>query len=155
MKEFENLGFEMEDVGSAGYKFDYEGMHFLYMHNGDDEDFFSIALPGFYDYEEEKAAAYCMVAEKINSTLKYVKAYTLGDSMWLFYERELFGGEDMEALIQSMVMRLEAGAMFACKTVEEVEASFAKAADGTDDADGTTDAANAATGGESDNDDDE
>ena len=31
----------------------------------------------------------CALLEKINSTLKYIKAYMLGNSVWLFYEREL------------------------------------------------------------------
>ena len=31
----------------------------------------------------------CALLEKINSTLKYIKAYIVGNRVWLFYEREL------------------------------------------------------------------
>lgn len=122
LEAFANLGFLLKDTDGSGYVFDYEGMHLVYMYNEIDEEFFTIALPGFYDYEESKSAQYYTLAEKINSTLKYVKAYTLSDSMWLFYERELFGEEDLEPIIQHMVMRLEHGLMFARKAIEEIEA---------------------------------
>ena len=31
----------------------------------------------------------CALLEKINSTLKYIKACIVGNRVWLFYEREL------------------------------------------------------------------
>ena len=36
---FKALGFEMEELEGFGYGFEYEGKHFLYMYNEDDEDF--------------------------------------------------------------------------------------------------------------------
>ena len=59
--------------------------------------------------------------EKINSTLKYVKAYLFGSSVWMFYERELFDGEDLPLLISRVILRLEAGLQFARKTIAEIE----------------------------------
>ena len=53
-----------------------------------------------------------MLMDKLNSTLKYVKANKLGDSMWLFYERELYGGEDLEKLVSRMILHLEAAMSF-------------------------------------------
>lgn len=50
--------------------------------------------------------------DKLNSTLKYVKTNKLGDGMWLFYERELYGGEDLEKLLSRMILHLEAGINF-------------------------------------------
>jgi hypothetical protein len=50
--------------------------------------------------------------DKLNSTLKYVKANKLGDSMWMFYERELYGGEDWEKLVSRMILHLEAAMSF-------------------------------------------
>lgn len=132
LEAFANLGFKLEDADGAGYVFDYEGMRFLYMPNDEDEEFFTIALPGFHDYDEEHIGQYCALTEKINSTLKYIKAYTLGGSMWLFYERELFGGDNFEELIPRMIFRLEAGLLFARKAIEEIDTSF----DQEDDDDG-------------------
>ena len=59
--------------------------------------------------------------EKINSTLKYVKAYLFGDSVWMFYERELLGGEDLQLVISRMILHLEAGLQFARKAIAEIE----------------------------------
>ena len=84
LEAFENLGFKMQPAESAGFIFEYEGNKFLYMSHNNDEEFFSISLPSFYDFEEDNATIYNALSEKINSTLKYVKAYTLGNSMWLF-----------------------------------------------------------------------
>lgn len=133
LEAFANLGFRLEDADGIGYVFDYENIRFLYMLNEDDESFFTIALPGFYEYDENKPGVYCALEEKINSNLKYVKAYTLAQHMWLFYERELFGEEDLEQIIPRMILHLEAGLMFARKTIDELETSFAEDTDETAD----------------------
>ena len=41
---FKALGFEMEELEGFGYGFEYEGKHFLYMYNEDDEDFLNLAV---------------------------------------------------------------------------------------------------------------
>lgn len=122
LEAFENLGFKMQPAESAGFIFEYEGNKFLYMSHNNDEEFFSISLPSFYDFEEDNATIYNALSEKINSTLKYVKAYTLGNSMWLFYERELLGEDDFEKLIYHMIMHLDAALLFARRTIDELEA---------------------------------
>lgn len=118
---FENLGFNLEDNESLGYHFYYEGINFLYMYNEDDEDFLNISVPGIYDLEEDNKEDYDELKEKINSTLKYVKAYTLGDSLWLFYERDLLGNEDVEEVIRCMILHLAAALMFARDSIEKIE----------------------------------
>ena len=60
---------------------------------------------------------------KINSTLKYIKAYELSKSIWLFYERELLGNEDLVKVISHMILHLEAGLMFSRKTLAEIKAN--------------------------------
>ena len=67
----------------------------------------------------------CALLEKINSTLKYIKAYMLGNSVWLFYERELFGEEDLMTVISRMILHLEAGFVFARKVMAEIEKTMA------------------------------
>ena len=63
----------------------------------------------------------CALLEKINSTLKYVKAYMLVNSVWLFYEREILGEEDLMTVISRMILHLEAGLVFARKAMAEIE----------------------------------
>ena len=118
---FENLGFNLEDNESLGFSFNYEGIYYLYMYNEDDEDFLNISVPGIYDLEEDNKENYDALKEKINSTLKYVKAYTIGNGLWLFYERELLGNEDLEDVIRHMVLHLAAALMFARDSIEKIE----------------------------------
>lgn len=117
---FENLGFNLEDNESLGYSFNYEGINYLYMHNEDDEDFLNISVPCIYDLEEDNKK-YEELKEKINSTLKYVKAYTLGKGLWLFYERDLLGNEDLEEVIRHMILHLAAALMFARDSIEKID----------------------------------
>ena len=117
---FDNLGFNLEDNESLGYHFYYEGINFLYMYNEDDEDFLNISVPGIYDLKENNKEDYNALKEKINSTLKYVKAYTLGDSLWLFYERDLLGNEDVEEVIR-MILHLAAALIFARDSIEKID----------------------------------
>lgn len=95
---FKNLGFEMEDLEELGYGFEYEGIHYLWMANND-EDFLNIAVPAIFDMADTNELEFYQVMDKLNSTLKFIKVNELGNSMWMFYERELFGGEDFEQLL--------------------------------------------------------
>lgn len=112
LEAFKALGFEMEELEGMGYGFQYEGKHFLYMYNEDDEDFLNISLPGVLDIDDENNTTFYHVMDKLNGILKYVKAYKLNGSMWLFYERELFGGEDLKQVLSRMILHLEAALMF-------------------------------------------
>ena len=129
---FKALGFEMEDMEGLGYGFEYEGKHFLYMYNEDDEDFLNLALPAVLDIDDENNVAFYQVMDKINGTLKYVKANKLNDSMWLFYERELFDGEDLKQILSRMILHLEA---------EEESEDASEVTDNDDDSDGKEDVA--------------
>lgn len=119
-----NLGFKLkEENDGTSYGFSYEGLNLLYMYNENDEDFLNISLPGILEVEEDKFLQTCALLEKINSTLKYVKAYILGGDVWMFYERELLGGEDLMIVISRMILHLEAGLKFARKAMKEIEES--------------------------------
>lgn len=124
LEAFDNLGFKLEKEEGTGYSFSYEGVNLLYMYNENGEDFLNIALPGIMEVEENKTLLICALLEKINSTLKYVKAYMLGGSVWLFYERELSGDEDLMKVISRMILHLEAGLVFARKATVEIEESL-------------------------------
>ena len=123
-KALTKLGFKPEPVEDCGYCFGYEGMKLLYIHNEDDEDFLNISLPGIYSIEEGKMAQYCALAEKLNSALKYVKAYAFGDSMWLTYERKLFDGENLEKNLLHIILSMEGAHLFALKAIADIEANF-------------------------------
>lgn len=103
---FEALGFELNEVGESGYHFSYEGIHYLWLPNAD-EDFLNIVIPNVADKDGVDELMYYKVMDKLNSTLKYTKANTVGDNMWLCYERELVGETDFEELIRHVILHLE------------------------------------------------
>ena len=121
LEAFAELGFKLEQMDDFGYGFSYEGTNFIFMPNADDEEFLNICVPGIYDLEEESPLTFIELMNKINSTLKYIKAYELGKSIWLFYERELFGDEDLAKVISRMILHLEAGLMFYRKAMAEIK----------------------------------
>ena len=137
LEAFRDLGFKLEEEEGMGYCFNYEGLNLLYMYNENDEEFLNIALPGIVEVEEDNMLQICALLEKINSTLKYIKAYILGNSVWLFYERELIvpreqmgegqlcGEEDLMTVISRMILQLEAGLVFARKAMAEIEETMA------------------------------
>ena len=150
LEAFRELGFKLEEEEGMGYCFNYEGLNLLYMYNENDEEFLNIALPGIVEVEDDKMLQICALLEKINSTLKYIKAYILGNSVWLFYERELIeqreqsrtcsdyaesrekktegqlcGEEDLMTVISRMILHLEAGLVFARKAMAEIEETMA------------------------------
>lgn len=123
LEAFAELGFKLEQMDDFGYGFSYEGTNFIFMPNSDDEEFLNICVPGIYDLDEESPLTFIELMNKINSTLKYIKAYELGKSIWLFYERELFGDEDLAKVISRMILHLEAGLMFSRKAMAEIKSN--------------------------------
>lgn len=110
------LGFELDDTGDVGFGFNYEGKHYLYLYNENDEDFLNISLPAVLSIDDDDNMDVYKIMDFLNSSLKYVKAYKIKDSVWLFYERELFGGEDLKQLLSHMILHLEAGITFLRRT---------------------------------------
>ena len=108
LNTLQELGFLVEEMDDCGYGFRYEGLNYLYMPNDNDEDFLSLSLPGVFDMEDAGETTGLRLSERLNSSLKYVKAYWINGNLWLFYERELYGGEDMKRLVSRMVLHLEA-----------------------------------------------
>lgn len=134
LEAFRDLGFKLEEMEDVGYGFTYEGLTLLYMYSENDEGFLSISLPCIIEAEEDRMLEVCALMEKINFTLKYVKAYIQSNSVWLVYERELLGGEDLTTVISHMVLHLEAGFGFARKAMAEIEETVANGSSGKDDA---------------------
>lgn len=121
LETLNSLGFSLTEVGTLDYAFKYEGINFLYMYNEDDEKFLNLSIPGIYDLDKEDIIKYYTLCEKINSTLKYVKAYTFNDNLWLFYERELFENDDLEELLSRMIHELTIALLVVRNTIQKME----------------------------------
>jgi hypothetical protein len=104
------LGFETKDF-EIGYGFEFEGSHFLYLPS-DDEQFLSIALPSVHEFDEENELEGYKLMNKVNRQMKYVKATRINGDIWLFFERNLLGDEDLKEVLQQMIFSLEAAHFF-------------------------------------------
>jgi len=109
---FKALGFGMEELDETAYGFHYEGKSYLFLPNAEDENFLNIALPCVLEADDVDETVFNEAMEKMNSTLKYVKTYRAFGGMTIFYERELFGDEDLERVISRMILHLESGLYF-------------------------------------------
>lgn len=107
LEAFKALGFVLDELDALGYGFQYEGNKYLYMYNENDEGFLNIVLPITMDDDEGNDMSFYQVMDKINGALKYIKAYKFHDGLWLSYERELFGDEDLEHVLYSMILHLD------------------------------------------------
>lgn len=121
LKTFSDLGFELEELEEFGYSFDYEGTHYFYIPNDENEEFLDISIPGVYDMEESNNQFFYELMDNINSSIMYVKAYNFSKSIWLFYERELFGEEDLSEIISNMILHLERAKLFVYSCIEKEE----------------------------------
>ena len=131
-----DLGFILEEVSGIGYHFKFEAVNMFYL-NSEDEQFVSIIVPGIFETEHSDMDVVYKTMEKVNSTLKYVKAYLWNDSITLTYEREMFGEENLEEMLGSMIVQLESALRFSRNVIETLqnETNDADADDEADDAD--------------------
>lgn len=131
-----DLGFILEEVSGIGYHFKFEAVNMFYL-NSEDEKFVSIIVPGIFETENSDMDVVYKTMEKVNSTLKYVKAYLWNDSITLTYEREMFGEENLEEMLGSMIVQLESALRFSRNVIETLqnETNDADADDEADDAD--------------------
>lgn len=131
-----DLGFILEEVSGIGYHFKFEAVNMFYL-NSEDEQFVSIIVPGIFETENSDMDVVYKTMEKVNSTLKYVKAYLWNDSITLTYEREMFGEENLEEMLGSMIVQLESALRFSRNVIETLqnEMNDADADDEADDAD--------------------
>lgn len=118
LEAFDSLGFKMEDAG-WGRMFHYEDAAFVYMDPNNDNEYVCITMPGICeesDYTPEQISA---LKEEINNKLKYVKASSLIDSVWLSYEHRYVGEENMEDVIAPMILHLMSARDFAHQYIRE------------------------------------
>ena len=121
LEALKELGFKCEYLGEIGYGFSYEGTNYLYMYNPNDENFLQVAIHRVYELSDggDEMFLYRLM-DQVNSSLKYTKAYTVGDSVWLFYEREIIGDEDYTKLLSCIITHLDQALFFALRTIKKM-----------------------------------
>lgn len=116
------LGFKVKQLEDDLYSFDFEGWQYWYLPS-EDESFLNITIPGFCELDEENTMAYLELEDKLNAALEFVKVYKMSGYLWLVYERELMGEEDLQSVIAHMIARLESARYKTQKIMEAQEAS--------------------------------
>lgn len=122
LNTLKKMGFELDELGELGYGFEYEGHRLVYMFSENDETFLNIAVPYAQEIDTDNELPYYQIMDHINSKLKYVKAYRIGDDIWLFVERELFEGENLNDSLISVINHLDAGLNILHRTMEMLKA---------------------------------
>ena len=103
----QSQGFQLEEQEGFGYDFEYEGTTYVYIHPKNDDSFLTIGIPAVLEYDEESSLSFYKLTDYLNATLKYLKCYKAGGSLWLFYEREVMEDEKLEEVIPLMILHLD------------------------------------------------
>lgn len=101
------LGFDVDEVEDFIFHFQYEGLSYLCAGNMEDDEFLSIAIPDVIGRADVSELDYYKLMDSVNSALKYVKAYTFDNDMWLACERKVYEGDDMMLVIGNMIQQLD------------------------------------------------
>ena len=112
------MGFCIEPIDEYKHAFTSEGINYVYVYSDNDDEFLNIVVPAINDFNEDNALMMYQLMDKINTTLKYVKANVMNDNVWIAYEREMLGDEDMENVLVHMILHLERALNFARRLME-------------------------------------
>lgn len=123
LEAFSNLGFKLEEREENEYSFEYEDIRMLYIYNDNDEDYISVSVPGILSYEDCEMSQMYELMNKINLTLKYVKAYAVNGIMWLSYEHKLMDSDNLIDVIYHITVHLEGAYGFTCKAFLDIKKS--------------------------------
>ena len=70
-----------------GLDFKCEGRTYVFIYDGDDEQYFRLMMPNIYDVTDENRDAVLVALNKTNTTVKVVKAYTpIPQAVWIGFE---------------------------------------------------------------------
>jgi len=86
-----------EDDGNILFK--YQMANFLFINNDEDEEFFQLLMPGIYDVTDDNRDVVLEAANKVNHSIKVVKACVVNDSVWLFFENLLDHTPEVDDII--------------------------------------------------------
>lgn len=86
-----------EDNGNILFK--YQMANFLFVNNDEDEEFFQLLMPGIYDVTDDNRDMVLEAANKVNHSIKVVKACVINDNVWLFFENLLDHTPEVEDII--------------------------------------------------------
>lgn len=120
LETFAELGFILEQLEDSCYDFDYEDKHMMLLTGKEDDGYLSISIPRIYGLEDGNPLVFSQLIDRINSDLKYIKAYEIGNYIWIFYQRDIEGDSDLKLSISRMIMHLDAASTYIQHEVEVI-----------------------------------
>lgn len=106
LETLDKMGFKTEALENNVFGFEYENTSLLFMPGGLENGLLLFCVPEIFLIEEEQLWISAVLMEKINNEICFVKSFMMGEHVALFYERELFGNDDLEETITRMVIHL-------------------------------------------------
>ena len=95
---------QLDENGNIIFKA--EDCNFIYVDNDEDETFFQLALPAFYEVDESNRETALDAANQCNMELKVVKTCVAGDSVWAMFEVLLDRTPDVEVMMPRAIRML-------------------------------------------------
>lgn len=106
-RQLKAMGFDLEELSDFATLIHYEGLSLLNLWEDDDENFFRMALPRFYDVTDDNRAQLLDIVNRINLQLKYTKICVDDDSIWAYYEHFVTTETNVESLLEHAIHTLQ------------------------------------------------
>lgn len=101
------LGFEPELVDeSFGYRFDFEGITFLFPPEEEETKTVYLSVPSIFDVTPDNRGAVLEAMAAIAGGVKFVQPAIVFDSVWLSYQHFLGENEPTPELLEHMIRAL-------------------------------------------------
>lgn len=98
------LGFIPDEIEGIGYRFEYEGLVFLYSIDDEDTKCVTLSAPGVFEITDENRQAVLEAMADLCGRMKFVQPHIMfGEQVWLNYQHYAGDNEVTPALIEHMV----------------------------------------------------
>lgn len=95
------------DPDNGNILFKFQMANFLFVNNDEDEEFFQLVMPNIFDVTEDNREMALEAANKLNFSIKVVKASIVNDSIWLFFENLLDKTPDVSDILPRALQILQ------------------------------------------------
>jgi len=103
MKFLKEQGFcPVVDEDNGNIVFKYQMSTFIFFNNDEDEEFFQLAFPNIYTFEEENRELVLEAANKVNTSMKVAKVISPANSgiVWILFEVILDQSPEVSSIIE-------------------------------------------------------
>ncbi len=95
------------DPDNGNILFKFQMANFLFVNNDEDEEFFQLVMPNIFDVTEDNREMALEAANKLNFSIKVVKASIVNDGIWLFFENLLDKTPDVSDILPRALQILQ------------------------------------------------